>query len=100
MAAFAEKRKVREAVKRSDVIEQIEAELASACEKWGGPSADDRLGRLAWLRLLDEHRIRATRHGAGDDEYRHELVVIAALAIAAIEAHDRKQEQGEEAEDG
>lgn len=48
-----------------------------------------RLDRPTWLRLVDEHRIRATRHGADADEYRHELVVIAALAIAAIEAHDR-----------
>jgi len=82
-------------MKRADVIAQIEAELVSAAEKWGGPSSDDRLDRLTWLRLLDEHRIRATRHGAGDDEYRHELVVIAALAIAALEAHDRRQAQRE-----
>jgi len=85
-------------VKRSDVLAQVEAELESAAEKWGGASADDRLDRLTWLRLLDEHRIRATRHGAGDDEYRHELVVIAALAIAAIESLDRKRTC--EAEDG
>jgi hypothetical protein len=79
-------------MKRSDVIEQIEAELLRAAEKWGGLSRDDRLDRLTWLRLIDEHRIRATRHGSGADEYRHELVVIAALAIAALEAHDCKVE--------
>lgn len=76
-------------MQRSDVIAQIEAECDRAAQKWGGPVADDRLSRLTWLRLVDEHRIRATRHGAGNDEYRHELVVIAALAIAAIESHDR-----------
>lgn len=76
---------------RDDVLAQIEAELARAIDKWGGASADDRLDRLTWLRLVDEHRIRATRHGIGTDEYRHELVVIAALAIAAIEAHDRRR---------
>lgn len=82
-----------DAVNRVDVIAQIEAELARAIQKWGGPEADDRLERLTWLRLLDEHRIRATRYGASNDEYRHELVVIAALAIAAIEAHDRTRAQ-------
>lgn len=84
-------------MKRSDVLAQIEAELDRAVEKWGGATADDRLDRLTWLRLLDEHRIRATRYGASDDEYRHELIVIAALAIAAIEARDRRAQR--EAED-
>lgn len=77
---------------RSDVIAQIDAEINRASEKWGGPTSDDRLDRLTWLRLLDEHRIRATKHGTGPDEYRHELVVIAALAITAIEAHDRRRD--------
>ena len=82
---------------RAELIEQIEAELARATEKWGGPSSDDRLDRLTWLRLIDEHRIRATRYGASGDEYRHELVVIAALAVSAIEAHDRRQDPHEDA---
>jgi hypothetical protein len=78
------------------VIEQIVIELERAIDKWGGEEADDKLQRLAWLRLIDEHRIRATRHSAGADEYRHELVVIAAVAIAGIEAHDRKRESADE----
>lgn len=77
-------------VTRDEIIAQVEAELSRAREKWGGATSDDRLNRLTWLRLVDEHRIRATRHGASADAYRHELVVIAALAIAAIEAHDRR----------
>jgi hypothetical protein len=78
---------------RAEIIAQIEAEFSRASEKWGGAANDDRLDRLKWLRLVDEHRIRATRHGASADAYRHELVVIAALAIAAIEAHDRRTGQ-------
>lgn len=77
---------------RADVIAQIDAEIERAAAKWGGSSNDDRLDRLTWLRLVDEHRIRATRYGASSDEYRHELVVIAALAVAAIEAHDRRRD--------
>lgn len=76
---------------RENVIAQIDAEIERATEKWGGPSNDDRLDRLTWLRLIDEHRMRATRHGTSSDEHRHELVVIAALAVAAIEAHDRRR---------
>lgn len=80
-------------MKREDLFAQIETELERAAEKWGGPDSDDRLDRLTWLRLVDEHRIRATRHGASDDAYRHEMVVIAALAIAAIEALDRRRSE-------
>jgi len=80
-------------VKRAELIEQITGELERAAAKWGGATSDDRLDRLTWLRLIDEHRIRATRYGASSDEYRHELVVIAALAMSAIEAHDRRQDE-------
>lgn len=83
-------------MQRANVIEQIEAELDRAIAKWGGEQADNRHDRLTWLRLIDDHRIRATRHDAGADEYRHELVVIAALAIAAIEAHDRRRRAEDE----
>lgn len=78
---------------RADVIAQIDAEIERAAAKWGGSTNDDRLNRLTWLRLIDEHRIRATRHGTGADEHRHELVVIAALAISAIEALDRRRDE-------
>jgi hypothetical protein len=74
---------------RAEVVGQIEAELARAAEQWSA-AGDDPFSRLTWLKLLDEHRIRATRYGTIGDDYRYELVVIAALAIAAIEAHDAR----------
>lgn len=83
---------------RTEIVDQIDAELGRAAEKWGGATRDDRLDRLTWLKLVDEHRIRATRYGTSGDDYRHELVVIAALAIAAIEAHDRRDPHGGRAE--
>jgi hypothetical protein len=76
---------------RAEIVGQIEAELDRTAEKWGAAARDDRLDRLTWLRLVDEHRIRATRYGTSGADYRHELVVIAALAVAAIEAHDRRE---------
>jgi hypothetical protein len=82
---------------RAEILAQIDAELERAAEKWGA-TRDDRLDRLTWLKLVDEHRIRATRYGTSGDDYRHELVVIAALAIAAIEAHDRREPHGGRAE--
>jgi hypothetical protein len=76
-----------------ELIEEIEATLAQEAEALGNPTGDDRLDRLTWLRLIDEHRIHATRYGASDEEYRRELVAIAALAVAAIEACDRSREE-------
>jgi hypothetical protein len=78
---------------RPELIEEIEAALAQEAEALGNPSGDDRLDRLTWLRLIDEHRIHATRYGASNEEYRRELVTIAALAVAAIETHDTSREE-------
>jgi hypothetical protein len=78
---------------RPELIEEIEAALEREAEALGNPAGDDRLDRLTWLRLIDEHRIHATRYGASDEEYRRELVTITALTIAAIETHDRNHEE-------
>ena len=77
---------------RPELIEEIEAVLEREAEALGN-DGDDRLDRLTRLRLIDEHRIDATRYGASDEEYRRELVTIAAIAVAAIEAHDRSHEE-------
>lgn len=55
---------------------------------------DNSRPRAAWSSLLNEHVSRAIRAGNhGDpDEWRHRMLVIAALAVAAVEAHDRRRE--------
>ena len=77
---------------RADLVAQIAADVTRMTLEWRDAEDGDRADRLTWLRLLDERRIRATRHGIGDDAYRSDLVRIAALAIAAIETLDRKRE--------
>lgn len=76
---------------RPELIEEVEAVLEQEAEALG--DGDDRLDRLTRLRLIDEHRIYATQYGASDEEYRRAMVTIAAIAVAAIEAHDRGHEE-------
>jgi len=75
---------------RETIYAQIEAERLRQIKKWGDADRDDhRPGR--WLRLIAEHRDRAIRDKRRPDAFRHQLVVIAALCVAAVEAHDRRQ---------
>lgn len=78
---------------RETIYAQIEAERRAQI----AARRRDDLARSAWLSLIDEHRQRAikmTKSSADQsDEYRHRLVTIAALCVAAIEAHDRKQDR-------
>ena len=77
------------------IFEQLVEERHSQDRQWGGPEHDDEHTRREWLGFIEEHATRARKTiGRGQrvidvDEYRRRLVVIAALAVAAIEAHDR-----------
>ena len=76
---------------REVIYSQIEAERQRQIRKWGGAARDDQHRPGKWLRLLAEHRDRAIRDKRRPDAFRHQLVVIAALCVAAVEAHDRGQ---------
>lgn len=76
--------------RRQLIYAQIEAERGRQDEQWGGPAHDDPQPRGKWLALIAEHRDRALKLRRWSDSFRHRLVVIAALCVAAIEAHDRR----------
>lgn len=73
------------------VIAQVIAERFGQDRKWGGADHDDEHRRRDWLQYIREHADRATKalKGKDLDEYRKQLVEIAALAVAAVESHDR-----------
>lgn len=85
---------------QATVFKQIAVERERQDRQWGGHDHDDEHERPHWLNFIDEHKARAKkaisrqtgqREARPDlDEYRKQLVEIAALAIAAIESHDRK----------
>lgn len=77
------------------ICEQLVEERRVQDRQWGGPDHDDDHTRKEWLGFVEEHATRARkaigrrREAIDLDEYRRRLVVIAALSVAAIEAHDR-----------
>lgn len=88
-------------IEREVVFSQIDAERQRQDRQWGGSHHDNAHARRDWLGFIDDHNGRAkaalsatARHKQDLDEYRKQLVEVAALAIAAIEAHDRKGSVG------
>lgn len=77
------------------IVSQLIEERDRQDQQWGGKEHDDTRTRREWLDSIREHADRA-RKAIGRvcepinlDEYRHRLVVMAALCVAALEAHDR-----------
>lgn len=83
---------VRRRIRRRHVFSQIAAERRDQdARQGGGPASDDARERRDWLRIIADHRDRAVRAQRDGDAYRLQLVKIAAVCVAAIEAHDRAQ---------
>jgi hypothetical protein len=87
-------------------ITEIAEERDRQNAQWGGPEHDDTHEPRNWRRYIDIHTVRLGRYDwpppgtAGvfipSDDYRQRLVKIAALAVAAMESYDRKQEANDE----
>lgn len=69
----------------------IASERVKQDKKWGGPAHDDQHTRNDWLDIIDEHLVRA--HDGTDTIWRKQMVRVAAIAIAAIDAEDRRRER-------
>ena len=71
------------------VFDEIVKERITQDEKWGGSSHDDTHTQFDWTRFIRDHADRAVR-GQARDNFRQQMVRVAALAVAAIQAYDRK----------
>lgn len=82
----------------SNVIRDVLTERARQDSKWGGPTHDDAHGLYDWsyeitTRADDLAAIAVFLEPVADFQQKNVrkiLVEIAALAVAAIESHDRK----------
>jgi len=77
-----------------NVFNEIKVERVRQDAQWGGPDHDDKHDGYDWVRYINRQTSRALDallhpRTAEADEYRQRLVKIAALAVAAIESHDR-----------
>lgn len=92
---------------RQRIISEIVAERARQDELWGGAEHDSKHTLERWLVILMRHVGLCAWDGSPDDvchrtektakydpkRYRRELVEVAAVAVAALEAFDRKAAQ-------
>ena len=72
-----------------DVFDEIVKERIAQDEKWGGSPHDDMHSIFDWVKFIRYHANRAVG-GRAKDDYRKQMIRVAALAIAAIQAYDRK----------
>lgn len=70
------------------IYQEIQAERRRQDEKWGGPQHDDQHEPKDWITYLAKHLGRAVTPHPG--VFREQMVIVAALAIAALEYFDRR----------
>lgn len=71
-----------------NIYHEIKFERAKQDERWG-PEHDDKHTSGDWAALIEQRTDLGFKYG----DYRRSLVEIAAIAVAAIEAHDRAQDK-------
>ncbi|WP_142851033.1 hypothetical protein [Telmatospirillum sp. J64-1] len=73
-----------------DVLTDVADERWAQDLQWGGPEHDDQHTSLEWRALIGAHtHDLIDGRGNAAPDYRERLVKIAALAVAAIQSHDR-----------
>lgn len=67
------------------VLFDIATERGRQDEQWGGPTHDDTHQATAWCDFIENQ----IRHVRNHEQQRQRFVKIAALAVAAVQSHDR-----------
>ncbi len=73
---------------RRQIFADIVVERKYQDEKWGGPAHDSTETEANWADYITEYALGEGR-AAGYD-FRTRMVKVAALAVAALEAHDAR----------
>jgi hypothetical protein len=77
---------------RNEILHEVESACERADGKWGGASSDDALTANEWHDLVADYNGWARRMATmgSPDKARKRLVQLAGIAVAAVEAIDRK----------
>ena len=80
---------------QQQILDAIFDERWKQDRQWGGPDHDDGHRVNDWVALITRHAGLAVEDGGDDDRsrFRRQMIRVAALAVAAIEAHDRTSER-------
>ena len=75
----------------SVVILEVLEERAAQDKKWGGTEHDDQHSDHDWICFILEHAQRGEL--TTDTVFRKQMIRVAALAVAAVQAVDRRARQ-------
>lgn len=75
------------ALETTVIWQEILHERERQAAQWGGTSHDDRNRPNDWIAYICYHAAK----GSYKADFRKQMIRVAALAIAAIETHDRQQ---------
>ena len=76
-----------------DIFDEITAERKHQDKKWGGPTHDDHHTSHDWVAYITRHLGRTVTWPLDKEAFRYQMVRVAALAVAAIEWVDRKEQK-------
>ena len=72
------------------IFEEIRAERAAQDAKWGGSGHDDTHSNFDWIAYMVKHLGRAVQWPFDPAMFKRQMVIVAALAVAAIEWAERR----------
>ena len=78
------------------IYDEIRTERHRQDVKWGGAAHDDQEHPIAWVDYITRYASWAGMMallggGQGMSKYRHRMMQVAALAVAACQAYDRTE---------
>lgn len=76
-------------IETKKIIKDINEERTKQDDKWGGPEHDNMHNSHDWVAFITKHLGKSVMWPWDGVKFRHQMVRVAALAIAAIAWYDR-----------
>jgi hypothetical protein len=76
-----------------NILQEIQDERILQDHAWGGSEHDDTLSPSDWVAIIVKHLGKSVSYPFNPPLFRTQLVRVAAIAVAAIEAYDRYEKK-------